>query len=250
MLFYTKGILRLLYRFLHQRPIKTIRTIFSLERLLGTVWVELNKAKFDNFINRIGEDKDLLVESKNFEKNFKMEKKETIKNLPISGGLKGSTGGGGGNELILYYIVRHLKPNIVLESGVSAGISSRSILEGLEKNKKGELYSSDLQLHLDKKDIGILVKKELHHRWTLFDKGDEINLPIILNRINEIDIVYYDSEKSYSGKKIFFDRILTNFTPKIIIVDDIDRDYWFRDFTKKNSYDHIVIGNVGMVFLR
>ena len=250
MLFYTKGILRLFYRFSHQRPIKTIRTIFSLERLLGTIWVELNKAKFDNFINRIGEDKDLLVESKNFEKNFKKEKKETIKNLPISGGLKGSTGGGGGNEFILYYIVRHLKPNIVLESGVSAGISSRSILEALEKNKKGELYSSDLQLHLEKKDIGILVKKELHHRWKLFDKGDAVNLPIILNQINEIDIVYYDSEKSYSGKKIFFDRILSNFTPKIIIVDDIDRDYWFRDFTKKNSYDHIVIGNVGMVFLR
>ena len=250
MLFYTKGILRLFYRFSHQRPIKTIRTIFSLERLLGTIWVELNKAKFDSFINLIGEDKDLLVESKNFEKNFKREKKETIKHLPISGGLRDSTGGGGGNEFILYYIVRHLKPNIVLESGVSAGISSRSILEGLEKNKKGELYSSDLQLHLDKKDIGILVKKELHHRWKLFDKGDEINLPIILNRINEIDIVYYDSEKSYSGKKIFFDRILSNFTPKIIIVDDIDRDYWFRDFTKKNLYDYIVLGNVGIVFLR
>ena len=250
MLFYIKGILRLLYRFSRQRPIKTIRTIFSLERLLGTIWVESNKTKLDNFINRIGKDIDLLVESKNFKKNFKKEKNETIKNLPISGGLKGSTGGGGGNEFILYYIVRYLKPNVVLESGVSAGISTRSILEALEKNKKGELYSSDLQLHLDKKDIGILVKKELHHRWTLFDKGDEINLPIILNRINEIDIVYYDSEKSYSGKKIFFDRILSNFTPKIIIVDDIDRDYWFRDFIKKNFYDYIVIENVGMVFLK
>lgn len=249
MFLYTKGILKLFYRFSRQRPIKTIRTIFSLERLLGTIWVESNKTKLDNFINRIGKDIDLLVESKNFKKNFKKEKNETIKNLPISGGLKGSTGGGGGNEFILYYIVRYLKPNVVLESGVSAGISTRSILEALEKNKKGELYSSDLQLYLDKKDIGILVTDKLRHRWKLFDKGDEINLPIILNQINEIDIVYYDSEKSYSGKKIFFDRILSNFTPKIIIVDDIDRDYWFRDFIKKNFYDYIVIENVGMVFL-
>ena len=62
-------------------------------------------------------------------------------------------------------------------------------------------------LYLDKKDIGILVTKELRHRWKLFDKGDEINLPIILKQINEIDIVYYDSGKSYSGKKIFFDKI-------------------------------------------
>jgi len=250
MLLYTKGILKLFYRFSRQRPIKTIRTIFSLERLLGTIWVESNRTKLDNFIKRIGEDKDLFIESKNFEKNFKKEKKETIKNLPISGGLKGSTGGGGGNEFILYYIVRRLKPNVVIESGVSAGISTRSILEALEKNKKGDLYSSDLQLYLDKKDIGILVTKELRHRWKLFDKGDEINLPIILKQINEIDIVYYDSGKSYSGKKIFFDRILSNFTPNVIIVDDIDRDYWFRDFTKKNSYDYIIVGNVGVIFLK
>ena len=250
MLLYIKGILKLFYRFSRQRPIKTIRTIFSLERLLGTIWVESNRTKLDNFIKRIGEDKDLFIETKNFEKNFKKEKKETIKNLPISGGLKGSTGGGGGNEFILYYIVRRLKPNVVIESGVSAGISTRSILEALEKNKKGDLYSSDLQLYLDKKDIGILVTKELRHRWKLFDKGDEINLPIILKQINEIDIVYYDSGKSYSGKKIFFDKILSNFTPNLIIVDDIDRDYWFRDFTKKNSYDYIVIGNVGVIFLK
>ena len=230
MLLYTKGILKLLYRFSRQRPIKTLRTIFSLERLLGTIWVESNRTKLDNLIKRIGEDNNLFIESKNFEKNFKKEKKETIKNLPISGGLKGSTGGGGGNEFILYYIVRRLKPNVVIESGVSAGISTRSILEALEKNKKGDLYSSDLQLYLDKKD--------------------EINLPIILKQINEIDIVYYDSGKSYSGKKIFFDKILSNFTPNVIIVDDIDRDYWFRDFTKKNSYDYIVVGNVGVIFLK
>lgn len=250
MFLYTKGILKLFYRFSRQRPIKTIRTIFSLERLLGTIWVESNRTKLDNLIKRIGEDNNLFIESKNFEKNFKKEKKETIKNLPISGGLKGSTGGGGGNEFILYYIVRRLKPNVVIESGVSAGISTRSILEALEKNKKGDLYSSDLQLYLDKKDIGILVTKELRHRWKLFDKGDEINLPIILKQINEIDIVYYDSGKSYSGKKIFFDKILSNFTPNVIIVDDIDRDYWFRDFTKKNSYDYIVFGNVGVIFLK
>tara|TARA_B100001057_G_scaffold425409_1_gene448817 strand:+ start:303 stop:1055 length:753 start_codon:yes stop_codon:yes gene_type:complete len=250
MFLYTKGILKLFYRFLNQRPIKTLRTIFSLRRLLATVWVESNKVKLNNFIKLIGENKDLLIESKNFEKKFIKEKKEKIKNLPISGGLKGSDGGGGGNEFILYYIVRHLKPAVVLESGVSAGASSRAILQALEENKKGVLFSSDLQVYLDKKDIGVLVTKELRQRWKLFDKGDATNLPIILNQINEIDIVYYDSEKSYSGKKIFFARILSNFTPKIIIIDDIDRDYWFRDFTKKNSYDYIVVGNVGMVFLK
>ena len=247
---YIKTILYLFYRFLRQRPIKTIRTIFSLKRLLGTIWTEANKVKIDNLINVIGKDKDLLIEAKNFEKNFLKEKKETIRNLPISGGLKGSTGGGGGNEYILYYIIRYLRPNIVLESGVSAGASSRAILQALEINNKGKLFSSDLPLHLDKKDIGILVPNELRHRWKLFDRGDDINLPIILNQVKEIDIVYYDSEKSYKGKQIFFEKILANFEPKIIVVDDIDRDYWFKDFVKKKNNNYLVVGNMGIILTK
>ena len=78
------------------------------------------------------------------------------------------------------------------------------------RNRPNQLkhFLNHLKPYLDKKDIGILVTKELRHRWKLFDKGDEINLPIILKQINEIDIVYYDSGKSYSGKKIFFDKIM------------------------------------------
>ena len=53
MFLYTKGILKLFYRFSRQRPIKTIRTIFSLERLLGTIWVELNRTKFYNFMSKL-----------------------------------------------------------------------------------------------------------------------------------------------------------------------------------------------------
>ena len=64
----------------------------------------------------------------------------------------------------------------------------RAILQALDKNNKGELLSSDLQMYLDKKDIGILVTNELRHRWKLFDKGDAINLPIILNQINKIEV--------------------------------------------------------------
>ena len=75
---------------------------------------------------------------------FLEKKRMTIKNLPISGGLPGSSGGGGGNELLLYYITRLLKPNIVLESGVSAGASSSAILHALEDNKNGHLISSEI----------------------------------------------------------------------------------------------------------
>jgi len=238
---------KLLFRILRQKPIKTLRTIASKERLQGTIWLEKNKVSMNNLIDLIGKDKNLLNESKNFEKKLLIEKKEIIKNLPITGGIKGSTGGGGGNIFILYYIIRSLNPNVVIESGVSAGLSSSTIIQALEKNKKGNLYSSDLNSHLEKKDVGILIPTELKYRWKLFDEGDKINLPKILDEVENVDVAYYDSEKSYEGKKNFIEKILTKYKPKIIVIDDIDRDYWFRDFINGDigNYKYLIVKNVG-----
>ena len=79
-----------------------------------------------------------------------------------------------------------------------------------------------------------MIPNYLKYRWKLFEKGDKVNLPEILDQVNNIDIVYYDSEKSYQGKKNFMETIFAKFNPEIIIIDDIDRDYWFRDFVKQN----------------
>lgn len=247
---YLKTLLRLLIRILIQKPVKTLRTIRSKERLLGTIWLESNKKNISHLIKFIGKDENLLNEAKEFEKNFLIKKKDIIKNLPITGGLKGYSGGGGGNIFVLYYIVRYFKPSVVIESGVSAGNSSSTIIQALEKNNNGNLYSSDLATHLKKKDIGILIPNYLKYRWKLFEKGDKANLPEILDQVKNIDIVYYDSEKSYQGKKIFMETIFKKFNPEIIIIDDIDRDYWFRDFvkTKYKKYEYLVVKNVGYLF--
>ena len=247
---YLKTLLRLLIRILIQKPVKTLRTIRSKERLLGTIWLEANKKNISHLIKFIGKDENLLNEAKEFEKNFLIKKKDIIKNLPITGGLKGYSGGGGGNIFALYYIVRYFKPNVVIESGVSAGNSSSTIIQALEKNNRGNLYSSDLATHLEKKDIGVLIPNYLKFRWKLFEKGDNVNLPKILDQVNNIDIVYYDSEKSYQGKKNFMETIFKKFNPKILIIDDIDRDYWFKDFvkTKYKKYEYLVVKNVGYLF--
>lgn len=47
---------------------------------------------------------------------------------------------------ILYVIIRLLRPAYVVETGVAAGISSTFILQGLNENVKGELYSIDLPI--------------------------------------------------------------------------------------------------------
>ena len=44
----------------------------------------------------------------------------------------------------IYFIIRCMKPETVVESGVSHGASSWNILNALHKNNKGKLYSIDL----------------------------------------------------------------------------------------------------------
>ena len=51
--------------------------------------------------------------------------------------------GGGGALDLLYFLTRYSKPKIVLETGVVAGHSSKTILTAIGKNGEGHLYSSD-----------------------------------------------------------------------------------------------------------
>ena len=123
--------------------------------------------------------------------------------------------GGSSNTFLIYFFVRLLRPNSVVETGVAAGFSSQSILEALKKNKKGKLYSSDLRYYRVKVNYkpGFIKKK-----------------------IKKIDLLHYDSEKYYFSKKIFFNSVKNILNKNtVIIFDDIQDDLFFYDFIKKHS---------------
>src|SRR5271156_5195455 len=44
----------------------------------------------------------------------------------------------------IWCLIRHLRPNHVVETGVARGFTSRFILEALERNGSGHLWSIDL----------------------------------------------------------------------------------------------------------
>ena len=86
--------------------------------------------------------------------------------------------GGGGFYPLLFFIVKYIKPNIVVETGVAAGFSSYAILKAIEENKKGRLYSSDFpyfRIPNPEKYIGIIVPEKLKKSWDLLIDGDNIN---------------------------------------------------------------------------
>jgi predicted O-methyltransferase YrrM len=197
---------------------------------------ELNQWLKDNAVDLephlIKLDPQLWEEAQKFHKEFEQRANEKLKEIPFKMG-------GGGHYLLLYFLVRRLKPSVVVETGVASGFSTQAILKGMQINGKGKLYSSDFPIFRVKnpeKYIGILVDEDLKKDWKLFIEGDRISLPKICNEVNEIDIFHYDSDKSYKGREFAFKTI----SPKmrkdsLIIFDDIHNNSHFFDYVKTNE---------------
>ena len=101
-----------------------------------------------------------------------------------------------------YVLIRILKPDIVIETGVGAGVSSWTILHALEENNGGRLISIDLPTPNSEllPDVGYLVPKTLRHRWNLRTGASQKLLPQILSELGEIVIFLHDSRHSYSNQ--------------------------------------------------
>jgi len=76
-----------------------------------------------------------------------------------------------GYIMSLYFMIRIQKPNVVIETGVHRGVSTSFILQALEDNNKGNLYSIDLPLAkygLPREKLGICVSDRLKKDGSLF----------------------------------------------------------------------------------
>ena len=101
-----------------------------------------------------------------------------------------------------YVLVKLLKPDIVVETGVGAGVSSWTILKAMEENGQGRLISIDLPTPNTEllPEVGYLVPAELRHRWNLRFGPSHRLLPQVLTELVEIDMFQHDSRHSYSNQ--------------------------------------------------
>jgi glycosyltransferase involved in cell wall biosynthesis/predicted O-methyltransferase YrrM len=147
--------------------------------------------------------------------------------------------GGGGHYPLLYFLVRHGKPAVVVETGVAAGYSSRAILTALAANDAGHLYSSDFpyfRMEEPEKYIGVLVEPELRERWTLRTKGDRANLPEILAEVDGVDLFHYDSDKPVDGRRFALDAVSRKLRPgAVVLMDDIQDNEHFQQHVESTG---------------
>jgi hypothetical protein len=137
----------------------------------------------------------------------------------------------------IWCLVRHLRPSKVVETGVAHGITSRFILEALERNKFGHLWSIDKppverELH---KHIGIAIDNRCRHRWTYLSGSSRRRLPGLLSKLGQIDLFVHDSLHSERNVRFESDLAWTRLRPGgVIVIDDIDANRGFHTFTRAN----------------
>ena len=135
----------------------------------------------------------------------------------------------------IWCLIRHLRPDIVVETGVAHGMTSRFILEALERNGSGKLCSVDLPPFnpVSSQEVGIAVDDAgLRKRWTYIAGTSRRKLPALLSQLQLIDLFIHDSLHSKRNVMFELEQAWKHLNVGgVIVVDDIDINYGFKAFT-------------------
>jgi cephalosporin hydroxylase len=105
---------------------------------------------------------------------------------------------------LLYGLVRALRPEVVIETGVATGVTSAYVLAALADNCAGELRSIDLpSADLVRAGVvGSAVPAALRDRWTYHWGASRRLLPPVLDETSGKRRVFvHDSEHTYSNMR-------------------------------------------------
>ena len=139
----------------------------------------------------------------------------------------------------IWCILVHRSPGQVVETGVAHGLTSRVVIEALERNGRGHLWSIDLPavdsaLH---SQIGMAIPRERRHRWTYVPGTARQQLPGLLSELKQIDVFIHDS--LHTGRNQLFELESAWSAMRdgaVAVVDDIDHSLAFRTFVGRGEH--------------
>jgi predicted O-methyltransferase YrrM len=164
------------------------------------------------------------------------------------------TGRDGYDEgLRLYRLLRELRPEVAVETGVCNGVSTSFVLLALEDNGTGHLHSIDLPEVAGEeyedgtfwdgkggavippgKEAGWMVPPGLRERWDLVLGRSQDQLPALLDRVGEIDFFMHDSEHSYECMSFEFRTAWEALREGgVLVADDVNVNQAWDEFTRE-----------------
>ncbi len=140
---------------------------------------------------------------------------------------------------------RHSAPEVVIETGVAHGVTSRIILEALNENDAGQLWSIDLPHPLDHTlhaQTGVAVTDDCRPRWTYLEGASKQLLPSLVPELGHVDMFIHDSLHTAKNTLFEMEQAASAMRPGgVMLVDDIKSHLGFAIFTKRHpEYQTIV----------
>jgi predicted O-methyltransferase YrrM len=141
---------------------------------------------------------------------------------------------------VAWCLVRHLRPEVVIETGVARGLTTSVVLEGLEANGDGRLWSVDVP-PLIRDDLadetGAAVEAHRRRRWTLLRGSSRRMLPGLVDGLRPapVDLFLHDSLHTTRNVRFELERVWPALAPGgVVLADDIQLNRAFGAFTRQH----------------
>lgn len=148
----------------------------------------------------------------------------------------------------IWCLIRHRRPQVVVETGVAHGVTTRIILEALERNGTGRLWSIDRPPAEPEMaaQIGVAVDGSVRERWQLLSGSSRQKLPGLLARLGPVDLFIHDSLHTRRNVCFEVEHARNALRPDgFIVVDDIDTNWGFQVLMADHPEDcHLVCQSV------
>jgi Methyltransferase domain len=141
--------------------------------------------------------------------------------------------------------VRHTRPEVVIETGVARGVTSRIMLEALQENDRGHLWSIDLPYPFDRQlhaQTGVAVSDACRARWSYVAGSSRQRLAPLVAEVGPVGVFIHDSLHTARNTLFEMDQVASAMPPGgAMLIDDISTHKGFAAFARRHpGYQTIV----------
>ena len=139
----------------------------------------------------------------------------------------------------LWCVALHVRPEVVIETGVAHGVTSRVLLEALRRNEAGHLWSIDLPFPFDHRmhaETGVVVTDVCRPRWSYLEGSSRQRLPPLISEVGHVEMFVHDSLHT-ARNTVFKMAQAASAMPVggVMLVDDISEHDGFAAYARRHA---------------
>jgi len=142
-------------------------------------------------------------------------------------------------------VTLHTRPEVVIETGVAHGVTSRILLEALRQNDRGQLWSIDLPFPFDHRlhaDTAVAVTDACRPRWTYLEGSSKKRLPGLVAELGHVEMFIHDSLHTARNTLFEMEQAASAMpVGGVLLADDIGSHEGFAVFARRHPRYQTII---------